>query len=253
MGNDGAKGKKPYEKRVNPVSVADLVVSIDPSFTSTDITAEELKHHQDSADAYGRAAVRARADERLDKDLILLDTHYETKLPPKKITPKQGPTYWQVQTDLKGDSKCYYIMRFKDDGEIVAVSNYQTKTVELKVSNSTVIWWQRQFLIKNGIELPPVTKLRRMDVSNSQTMSTSRVCFLRCATMKQFPEAWYMNWPAGDVANVLLGTPNGIAGIYLLKDWGAQLGLTGISSVFIDKPGPVNNRQMDLLITFDRD
>jgi hypothetical protein len=47
-------------------------------------------------------------------------------------------------------------------------------------------------------------------------------------------------------------TPNGLAPFYLLRDWGEQLGITGIDEVVIWKPGPGlrANRQVHMTISY---
>jgi hypothetical protein len=159
-----------------------------------------------------------------------------------------------VNTEFTKDPTAGYLNRFKLDGEIVAESNYHPKGhPEQKLANSSVLWCQYQLLLNNDVKLPPITKLRRLDVSNTQTNDTARVCFLMSATMKEFPGDWRMTWQPGDIANTLLGTPNGLAGVYLVKDWGKDLGLIGIESVMVDKPGGHVKRQVHLVITFSRD
>jgi hypothetical protein len=246
MGTKGGGEPKPYTKRDNPVSADSLLtVKKSPSITSA-----ELAHYQDSVAAHARAMARPRDDDKATNDLLLLDTRYETTS--KRVTPKEGAPYWRVQTVYSLETKCMYLNHFLDDGEVVAVSNYQAEDKAARVSNSTVLWWQHQHLSnEKGVALK-ITKLRRHEVSNPQTMNTARVCFLCSAEMKEFPISWQMNCRTGEQFNALKGTPNGLAAIYLTKDWGIQLGITGIESIYVDKPGPIGNRQVDMLIMFTR-
>lgn len=254
MGSKVTTGEKSYKKRTEPISVNELIVAdTEQPGTSLTITKREKDNFQKSVEAYGRASERPHNEERVKKDLALFETAYTTTYRFRK--PKEGDPYWEVNTSSIKEPTKGYLNRFKLDGEIVCESNYHPKEhPEESISNSSALWCQHQFLLaKSEVKLVPITRLRRLDVSNEQTNDTSRVCFLMSAEMAEFPGNWRMSWPPGAMANALCGTPNGLAAVYLVKDWGKLLGLEGIESVMVDKPGVHANRQVHLVITFSRD
>jgi hypothetical protein len=254
MGSKVTTGEKSYKKRAEPVSVNHLTV-VDTAGPGTALTIikREKDNYQKSVEAFGRASERPHNEDRVKKDLKLFETAYTTTY--RFREPKEGDPYWEVNTSSIKEPTKGYLNRFKLDGEIVCESNYHPKDhPEESISNSSVLWCQYQFLLdKPKVTLPPVAKLRRLDVSNEQTNDTARVCFLMSAEMAEFPGNWRMSWPPGAIANALLGTPNGLAALYLVKDWGKPLGIDGIESVMVDKPGVHANRQIHLVFTFSRD
>lgn len=238
-----------YRKRDVPLSLAKLTVADKPRDTEPKITGRERDNFLKSEQTYKNILTGNPSAERLERERGLFATAYTTTH--KLVTPKEGAPYWWVETSYPKEKACMYLNFFKADGEVHAESNYHPKahTSEL-LSNSTVLRCQYQYLLDKGIALGPVRKLRRHDVSNEQTNDTARVCFLLSAEMTTFPESWRMTWRPGDLMNTLLGTPNGRAAVFLVRDWGTDLGITGIESVTIDKLAPQGNRQTDLLITF---
>lgn len=220
MGND-AKGEKneAYQKRTAPLRLDQLtLVKGEPKNTAVVIIQREKDNYLESAKAFSKIEHGKRADERIKIECELFKNVYETKC--EMVTPKTGGAYWLVETTYTKEKKCFYRNWFKLDGEIVAESNYHpTVNTTERLGNSTVMWCQYKFLVDNGKNPARITKLRRHEVSNQQTNDTARVCFLLNAKMDEFPEAWFMVWKPGDIMNVLLGTPNGKAGFFLVRDW----------------------------------
>jgi hypothetical protein len=147
----------------------------------------------------------------------------------------------------------------------MAVSNFHPSPAEVKkaeeahnvkapiMANSTVFRCQRQYLLDQKIALKRLTDLVRHEVSNDQTNDVAHACFLLSVEVTKFPKEWNYLWDiaeGSECVNALLGTPNGLAAFYLVRDWGDALDITGIDFIEISKPEPGTNRQVDMTISF---
>lgn len=273
MGNDSGKGKKPKnttQKREVPLTIGALeIVGDEPTNpAAVTIAQSERKNFDKSVDAYGRTVDRPKlSEEQKQRQVERFGAYYTTTV---KVLEKGKR--WKVTTVPKfTEAKilCLYENEFTSEGDLVATSNYHAKSGKvtfdgkvydydesMKVSNSTIFWCQRKFLLDAGIPLPPLTTLVRKEVSNDQTQDTARSCYLLSCELAVFPVKWGHFWSVDDPHNAcalaMLGTPNGLGAVYLVRDWGTELGLTGIDFIEVEKPGPQTNRQVDVSIVFTR-
>ncbi|HUK71419.1 MAG TPA: hypothetical protein VLW50_22075 [Streptosporangiaceae bacterium] len=278
---DDDTGQQKYPPRKAPVTAEELTSSArhEPSndaAEAVDLSKREGSSYRKCVDAYARALKKEpiSATEK-DRQCALFSTGGWYATEHKQVTPKGDDTrpYWEVTTTSTFEKGCIYKNRFYPDGEIMAVSNYHPNpdkiqavekddhTYSIKVltmANSTVFWCQRQYLLNQKIELAAVTDIVRHEVSNDHTNDAARACFLISVDtkkMKKFPEHWYYRWDVAgnnECINALLGTPNGLGAFFLVRDWGKELGITGIEFIEIEKPGPGTNRQVDVTISFER-
>jgi hypothetical protein len=271
---DDTKKEKYKPRKIRP-AVGDLVNSAlaapsNDTAEAVDLSEREYENYRKSVEAYARALQKesiANEAKVLQCEFFNSPKFFTTQH--KMVTPKDkdAQPYSEVTTTFTVPGKCIYQNRFYEDGEIMAVSNFHPSTEEVKkaeeahkvkaptMANSTVFWCQRQYLLDQKIALKPLTHLVRHEVSNEQTNDVARACFLLSVEVTKFPKEWNYWWDAAEgseCVNALLGMPNGLGAIYLVRDWGDTLGITGIDFIEISKPQPGTNRQVDMTISFKR-
>lgn len=260
---DAGQEKVTYAKREKPVAAETLksnrAAPTDQTAGALDLSIREYDNYRSSVESYSRALKReSNVAAKNGASEIFNSAWYTTRV---KEFPPQGEEKraWQVTTVLNAaESKCIYQNKFFEDGEIVAISNFHhegetathavtkevRKTGEITLSNSNVMVCQLRYLTGKNLPVQPPECLTRHEVSNVQTCDTARACLLISAEMTAFPASWDLDWSMDDnaeapCAEAMLGTPNGTAAVYLVKDWGAELGITGIKSVEVVKPAPI--------------